>query len=488
MRRSPNLQNLSDIRRFFYSNEIPLYFISDMNFNMMGADTWVRGFKFISYYDTYDSQHPNVFVPPPGSVPFKATLEEQNNELLKCKFVTDYIKGRGGDGKALFLMFDEETEDLAQHLGLQVCFPSAKLRRYLDSKVITTRIAEKAGVSSVPNVLGNVGSYEELRRMSAHLGQNLVVQTPYGDSGHTTYFISSEQDWSDCAEAITIETEVKVMKRVRCRSAAVEACVTRHGTLVAPILTELVGFPELTPFRGGWCGNEIFAGPFDEKVRRQAREATEAFGDQLREEGYLGYFELDFLIDEETHELYLGELNPRITGASSLTNHALFALMDVPLFLFHLLEWFDVDYDINVHELNERWSRPENIDSWSQLILMECNEQPGVLTRVPRSGIWKMSSQGDVYFDRYDVHRRSVDDESEAFFLRILDQNDYHYYGAELGILVTRGRLMTNEFTLTERAQRWIRGMYQQFESTRISEHAFATAELPIIGSPRLPG
>ena len=32
-------------------------------------------------------------------------------------------------------------------------------------------------------------------------------------------------------------------------------------------MTELVGFKELTPYKGGWCGNEIFADTFTDKIR-----------------------------------------------------------------------------------------------------------------------------------------------------------------------------------------------------------------------------
>ena len=63
------------------------------------------------------------------------------------------------------------------------------------------------------------------------------------------------------------------------------------------------------------------------------------FGNQLIKEGYRGYFDLDFLIDEKDGEVYLGELNPRICGASSITNHSAFAYADAPLFLFHLMEF-----------------------------------------------------------------------------------------------------------------------------------------------------
>ena len=90
--------------------------------------------------------------------------------------------------------------------------------------------------------------------MSKHLGTDLVIQTPYGDSGHTTFFIDDEASFNKHKDEILEEKEVKVMKRINCRGAAIEACVTRHGTIVAPLMTELVGFKELTPYKGGWCG------------------------------------------------------------------------------------------------------------------------------------------------------------------------------------------------------------------------------------------
>ena len=97
--------------------------------------------------------------------------------------------------------------------------------------------------------LTNVDSFETLRKVSKHLGDDLVVQTPFGDSGHTTFFISNEEEWKKHAAEIIAEDEVKVMKRINCMGAAMEACVTRHGTIVAPLMTELVGFKELTPYK-----------------------------------------------------------------------------------------------------------------------------------------------------------------------------------------------------------------------------------------------
>ncbi|MGF1671041.1 MAG: biotin carboxylase, partial [Balneolaceae bacterium] len=249
------LRGLSDIRRFFFRNEVPIYFISATNFNLLGADEWIKGFKFICYIECFDGLHPNVFSPK-EEMPHEEfkSIEDINNYLLEHKEVFEYIKSRkykGKAGKVMFLMFDEKTEKLAKKNGLEICFPPAKMRTFMDNKVNTNRIAEKAGVACVPYVLSPVKDYEHLRKVSKKLGNHLVIQTPFGDSGHTTFFISDQNDFKKYEEEIVREKEVKIMKRINCRGSAIEACVTRHGTIVAPLMTEIVGFPELTPYKGG---------------------------------------------------------------------------------------------------------------------------------------------------------------------------------------------------------------------------------------------
>ncbi|MFT6166825.1 MAG: hypothetical protein ACJAV5_001528 [Vicingaceae bacterium] len=477
------LKGIPEIRRFFYRNEKPIYFISATNFNLLGADEWVRKFKFICYIECFDGLHPNVFAPQ-EELPHEefTSIEDINNYLLEHKEVVDYIRKRGKDGKALFLMFDEKTEELAKKNGLEVCFPPAAMRNFLDNKVNTNRIAEKAGVACVPYVLAKIESYQDLGNKAKKLGTDLVVQLPFGDSGHTTYFIDDENSYNKHAKDIEGEDEVKVMKRINCRGAAIEACVTQHGTIVAPLMTELVGFKELTPYKGGWCGNEIYANAFTKSIRDKARRYTRLFGDQLRKEGYKGYFELDYLIDQDNGEIYLGELNPRITGASSITNHAVFALADMPLFMFHLLEWMDQPYKISVNAINARWAKMENIDDWCQLVIKYTDENIQVVTSAPKSGIWRLEDDGRIVYDRMDTHRRAIENDNEAFFLRITRKGDYLYEGADIGILVLRGRLMTDNFQLKDRAKEWIKAIKDQYVAADPSTAQMGVKEAEIGG------
>jgi hypothetical protein len=478
------LKSISDIRRFFHRNETPIYFVSPTNFNLHGMDEWVRNFKFISYIDCYDRRHPNVFVPRETAHEQFEGMEDVNNYLLRHPDVREFMRANGRNSKAVFLMFNKETERLAKAAGLKVWFPSASLRERVDNKIETVRIGDRAGVPSVPNVLARVGSYDELRKLTRKLGLDLVVQTAFGDSGHTTFFISNDADWKRHSAEITGAGEVKIMKRIRCRGVAIEACATRHGTVVGPLMTELVGFKELTPYKGGWCGNEIFAECFTPQIRRNARDFAQRFGAELLKMGYRGYFELDVLVDEDSGKLYLGEVNPRITGASSMTNQAAFAHADLPLFLLHLLEFSGVDFDVDLEELNSRWADPRNIDSWSQMVIKHTEDSVDRIAEAPMTGIWRMADDGRIAYSRFDYHRRAIVGEQEAFFLRIVGPGAYRYEGADLGILVTRGRLMSNRFQLNRRAHDWLNGIKREFRPLAGQNATMgrgpAGAELPV--------
>ncbi len=108
------------------------------------------------------------------------------------------------------------------------------------------------------------------------------------------------------------------MKRIEPRELAIEGVITRHGTLVGPLMAELTGFPELTPYDGGWCGNDVSP----ERAHRRRSGASRAsarsrWASDFAQEGYRGYFELDFLLDAATGEMWLGELNPRVTAPAA---------------------------------------------------------------------------------------------------------------------------------------------------------------------------
>jgi len=459
----PVLRSLSDVYRYFRQNPKPIYFVSPTPYNLLGIDEWVSEFEYVTYFDTFDGAHARSFSPTHAGPREFETFESVNSYLLGNKEVIDHIKERG-PGQVVFVMFDEETEQLAHELGLEIALPPRELRERIDSKIETTRLGNEAGVASVPNVLGRAATYKELRRLAkqAKLGHDLVVQTPYGDSGRTTFFVSSESDWDECSELLA-EEELKVMRRINHVPGTVEAVATRHGTLVGPIQTDITGFSELTPYRGGWCGNDVYPGVFDERARARIRRMARRLGNRLYREGYQGVFCLDFLLDTDDGTVYLGEINPRVSGASPLTNLITSRYGGVPLFLFHLLEFSGVEWELDLDDIQRRW---QDFDRWTQLVLKQVTDEVELITDAPASGLWRLADDGTVRFLRQETDWHNVGGHNEAFYLRVHGAGEYRYPGADLGILVTRDRMQSDDRQLLDRGVLWAKAIGDQFHGT----------------------
>src|SRR3954469_11797980 len=159
------LTGIPAIRNFFRTNTRPVYFVSATAFNLLGIDRWVRNFRFVNYYDSFDGTHPNVFVPKEQTPRAFGSIEEIVNYLLGHKDVGDLVAANGGSGEGALLVCDEETEQLAEELGLGVAFPPAELRHRMDSKIETTRLGDEADVPSVPNTMGRGTDYRALLRL-----------------------------------------------------------------------------------------------------------------------------------------------------------------------------------------------------------------------------------------------------------------------------------------------------------------------------------
>jgi hypothetical protein len=473
------LKNISEVRHFFRTNDVPIIFFGATPFNLLGLDRWVRNFSYVTYYDAWDGAHPRVFTPKDKPYQEFESGEEINNWLLTNPEVRAYIDAatpRGVRPKVAMVFFDSETEDICKELGYDLILPAASLRQHLDSKIVTTRLGNEAGAPSVPNVLTRVDDWAGLQAVAekAGLGDELVVQTPYGDSGKTTFFISSEADWKKHSADIVGE-EIKVMRRINNRPVAVEAVLTRCGTVVGPFMSELIGYKKLTPSRGGWCGNEMFPEVLTGESRRTATQLVRRLGDRLAKEGYRGFFEVDVLVDTDTGEVYLGELNPRISGASSITNVTAGAYADVPLFLFHILEYMNVDFDLDVDEINDRWEELASADVWSQMVMKETDDIVQQLTSTPRTGQYALDKSGALVFRRAALDWHQLQNESEVFFLRIYGPGDYRWKGADLGVLVTKGRLQVDnggKTALAIRARHLIESIRTEYAGTPIAEPA----------------
>ena len=67
---------------------------------------------------------------------------------------------------------------------------------------------------------------------------------------------------------------------------------------------------------------------------------------------------------------------------------------------------------------------------------------------------------------------------NDTHVVQITQKDNYFYDGADLGILVMRGRLMSDDFKLSLRGKRWIRAIRAQFKADMIDPGLLTEADL----------
>jgi hypothetical protein len=94
----------------------------------------------------------------------------------------------------------------------------------------------------------------------------------------------------------------------------------------------------------------------------------------------------------------------------------------------------------------------------------------------PRTGTYRLEEDGKLTFARVSPDWHQVTDQDEAFYMRVYAPGDFRFKGADLGILITKGR-MQNTDGLTERCRRYIDGIRSLYYSEPVPE---APAQIPI--------
>ena len=241
------------------------------------------------------------------------------------------------------------------------------------------------------------------------------------------------------------------MKRINNRPIAVEAVLTRNGTIVGPFMTELTGHPELTPYRGGWCGNEMFPDVLDDDLRRRAADLVRRLGDRLGQEGYRGFFEVDVLVDIDDRRVLSGRAEPadqRRVGDHQRDRRCLRRRAAVRLPPAGVLR----------RRLRSRHRRDQRaLARPGRGRPVESHGDQGDLAgggadhQSAPTGQYVIDRSGSLVFRRAALDWHQLQNEQEAFFLRIYGAGDYRWKGADLGVFVTKGRLQHSSETARSR-------------------------------------
>jgi hypothetical protein len=210
---------------------------------------------------------------------------------------------------------------------------------------------------------------------------------------------------------------------------------------------------------------------------------TQALGDALYRRGWRGQFELDWLIDLDTQQVYLGELNPRLSGITALTNLNDFSERQLPLFLFHLLEYdveVDLGLDIAAYNRSVLFEGAGGVNA--QLVLKHGDAALQRVIAAPASGVYRLGDDDRLHRVRRGHDRRQAVAADEGFVLRLMADGELAYPGADLAIVCLNRVVRGADGALNKAGARWAQALGRAFERCpldAIADDASASLVIP---------
>ena len=117
------------------------------------------------------------------------------------------------------------------------------------------------------------------------------------------------------------------------------------------------------------------------------------------------------------------------------------------------------------------------------MVIKETSPVVQMITSAAPTGQYSYDRSGALIYRRAALDWHQLQNESEAFFLRIYGAGDYRWKGADLGVLVTKGRLQRRgkggADTLTIRAKHLIDSIRAQYTGQPLAGAEAQAAPVP---------
>jgi hypothetical protein len=367
---------------------------------------FLHNYRIIAYKDSTDlnniGRYCDVFSLQ-RDYPEEEALPEDSVDsafLLRNPRVQQYISGFRGRIHLFVYQSTEEIEGICREFGWNIIGNPTGMRREFGHKGKFREILKQLDLPLIP---GEQISRDELIErgygsLSLRLGRDMVFQLPdiTKGGGRGTFFIRSEKDYLDFLRCIFKGSyrgyevkSVNVVKLIEGFPASVAVCATRHGALISSIQTQVMDIPEVLKVHRGngfFCGHDWTYRNYSDSLHERIVRITEKLSGYMWDKGYRGIFGIDLVVDEKTDEVYPVECNTRYTGVFPMLSMHHFTNGAIPMDLFHILEFLDADYEIDVEKLNQAYRKRIR---GSHIILFNKKHVPLKVDGYVRSGIYR---------------------------------------------------------------------------------------------------
>jgi predicted SPOUT superfamily RNA methylase MTH1 len=392
---------------------------------------YLHNYRIIAYKDSTDletiGRYCDVFSLQ-RDYPEEEALPEDSVDsafLLRNPRVQQYINRSRGRIHLFVYQSTEEIEDIGRKFGWNIIGNPTTIRREFGHKGEFRRILKQLDLPLIP---GEQISRDELIRRGYHslclsLGKDMVFQLPdiTKGGGRGTFFIRSEKDYLDFLRCISKGSyrgygvkSVNVAQLIEGFPASVAVCATRYGALISGIQTQVMDIPEVLKVRRGngfFCGHDWTYRRYSTSLQERITKTAQTLSGYMWDRGYRGIFGIDLVVDERAGEVYPVECNTRYTGAFPMLSMHHSKNGAIPMDLFHILEFLDADYEIDVEKLNQTYRKRIG---GSHIILFNKVHVPLKVGGNVRSGIYRhVPGEHRIEFIREGLRYEDLNGEDE---------------------------------------------------------------------------
>src|SRR5436190_15242195 len=249
-----------------------------------------------------------------GKGPVEAYLDVEGIVALAAEKGVDAIHPGYG-----FLSENPALPRACERAGIAFVGPSAALLDLLGDKTAARKLAQQAGIPRVPGTEEAITSSKQAEKIAAGIGYPLIVKAAFGGGGRGTRVVEKAADFSGKLEearresAAAFGNDAVFLERFVRRAKHIEVQILgdRHGNIVhlyeldCSVQRRHQKLVEVAP-----------AVSLDPGIRAALAEAAVKLA---KAAGYYNAGTVEFLVDADSGEWYVLEVNPRIQVEHTVT-------------------------------------------------------------------------------------------------------------------------------------------------------------------------
>lgn len=268
----------------------------------------------------------------------KNIIFRSSGVILDHPAVLSFIKEKAKLVKPNILFFkpQKKIEIIAKRENFNLLGNSTEIGRSFEDKIEFFKLCQKEGLP-VPGGEITTISASNFGALVKKYGEVLVVQFGRGWAGNSTFFVSTEKDWLNLKKRFG-QIPVKTGSFINGRTILNNAVIFANDTLISEPALQIKANKFLISTQAGTGGRQWPAG-LDSGQKEKIKQITLKVADLMRNQGYRGFFGLDFLVEKETGEIFLSENNARLTASVPFFTKLELRAKAFPLLGYHLLSF-----------------------------------------------------------------------------------------------------------------------------------------------------